>query len=50
VIQATGRTVAQVFSEDGEPRFRDLEAAALRSAEAICAEIARAFTAATSQD
>jgi shikimate kinase len=32
VIQAAGRPVAQIFSEDGEARFRDLEAAALREA------------------
>ena len=32
VVEAAGRSVAQVFAEDGEARFRELEAAALRTA------------------
>jgi shikimate kinase len=32
VERRTGRTVADVFAESGEPEFRDLEAAAIRSA------------------
>lgn len=32
VIEAAGRSVAEIFSAHGEARFRELEAAALRSA------------------
>jgi shikimate kinase len=32
IAQAAGRSVAEIFAEDGEARFRDLEAAALRAA------------------
>ncbi|MFN8502788.1 shikimate kinase [Kouleothrix sp.] len=32
IAEAAGRGVPQIFAEDGEARFRDLEAAALRAA------------------
>lgn len=32
VVHAAGRSIAQIFAEDGEARFRDLEAAALQQA------------------
>ncbi|HEX9373975.1 MAG TPA: shikimate kinase [Roseiflexaceae bacterium] len=32
VVVEAGRSVAAIFAEQGEPRFRDLESAALRSA------------------
>ena len=32
IAAAAGRSVAQIFAEDGEARFRDLESAALRTA------------------
>jgi shikimate kinase len=32
IVETAGRTVAQIFAESGEPRFRDLEAAALQRA------------------
>lgn len=32
VEHAAGKTIAQIFAEEGEPRFRELEAAALRDA------------------
>ena len=35
IAEAAGRTVAQIFADAGEPRFRDLEAAALQRAFSI---------------
>jgi shikimate kinase len=32
IVQSEARTIAQIFAEAGEPRFRDLEAAALARA------------------
>ena len=32
VVQAAGREIAQIFAAEGEPRFRELETAALRTA------------------
>lgn len=32
IAAAAGRTIAQIFADSGEPRFRDLESAALQSA------------------
>jgi shikimate kinase len=32
IIQAEGRSIARIFADDGEARFRDLEATALRQA------------------
>src|SRR3954469_714912 len=32
IAETAGRTVAQIFAESGEPRFRDLEAAPLQRA------------------
>lgn len=32
IAQAEGRTIAQIFADWGEPRFRDLESAALQQA------------------
>jgi shikimate kinase len=32
IERATGRTVPEIFVEDGEPRFRELETAAVRAA------------------
>jgi shikimate kinase len=35
IVETLGRTVAQIFADAGEPRFRDLEAAALQRAFSI---------------
>jgi shikimate kinase len=35
ITEAVGRTVAQIFADSGEPRFRDLESAALQRAFSI---------------
>ena len=35
IVETAGRTVAQIFADSGEPRFRDLESAALQRAFSI---------------
>jgi len=35
IVETAGRTVAQIFADAGEPRFRELEAAALQRAFSI---------------
>lgn len=37
IAETAGRTVAQIFADSGEPRFRDLESAALQRALSITA-------------